>query len=263
MTINLSGPRAKIERAYEHRNALESELVPVLSGERHQIQLSAKLDPDTGNHVFRVASMPESFRRRVAVIVGDLVHNLRSALDQLAWQLVLDYSGRPTKRGEIKRIKFPIETDSQRLTRTHTFNKVSPSDQTLLDRAQPYNGLDDPKLHGLTILEELSNRDKHQTLNPSLVVTNRGGVPDTQTNVAGFDIFRFWFTGAGESLEIGTEVFQTRIVGTVDAEVEVAGHATPDIRLPQRPDFPLINGLDVVIGSTQQTVAAFAAAHGV
>src|SRR5215204_6186791 len=228
MTIDLSGPRAKIERAYEHRNALESELVPVLNGERHQSQLSAKLDPDTGFHVFRVASMPDSFQRRVAVIVGDLVHNLRSGLDQLAWQLVLDCSGRPTKPGEIKRIKFPIETDRERLARTYTFSKISPSDQALLDRAQPYNGLDDAELHGLTILEELSNRDKHRTLNPSLVITNRG-----------------------------------RVDGSVDAEVEVAGHATPDIRLPQRTDFPLVNGLDVVIGSTQQTVAAFAAAHGV
>src|SRR5215212_10273887 len=95
MAIDLSGAQAKIERAHEHRNALEGEIQPALWGERHSIYLSAKLDSDSRYHVLRVTVMPEKLLLRVAVALGDIVHNLRSCLDFLAWQLVLNHSGRP------------------------------------------------------------------------------------------------------------------------------------------------------------------------
>src|SRR5215210_790070 len=138
MAIDLSGVRAKIERAWEHRYALEAEVEPVITGEAHQIQMSAKLDPDSGYHVFRVSVMPDEWQRRVAVILGDITHNLRSALDQLAYQLVLNYYGRPPT-GELRRlVKFPIEQKRSSVTSSYAYSKVSPGDRADIEWAQPY-----------------------------------------------------------------------------------------------------------------------------
>lgn len=71
MSIDLSGVRAKIGRAREHRDALEAEIEPVFAEEHDAIKLSAKRDPDTGYHVFRVTAMPDAWLMRVAVILGD------------------------------------------------------------------------------------------------------------------------------------------------------------------------------------------------
>jgi hypothetical protein len=66
VTVDLSGPRAKVQRAYEHRDALEHEIAPVLNGERHQIESSAEFDPNTGYYIFRITKMPNEWRVREA-----------------------------------------------------------------------------------------------------------------------------------------------------------------------------------------------------
>lgn len=264
MTINLSGCRAKIERAHEHRNALEGEIEPVLNGEHHQIQSSAEFNLDTGYYLFRVAKLPNEWRLRVAVILGDLVHTLRSTLDQLAWQLVLSYSGRPRKPQEKTSIEFPIKYRRKGLRSTYAFSKIAPSDRTILDRAQPYNGPGNPKLHGLAIIRQLSNRDKHRVLNPVLVGTNDFTVVREDSTQVFFDVFSFDFEASrGKNLKIGTEVARCRLARRADDKMEVTGYSTPAIRLPQRSDVSLMDGVEVMVRTVEAILARFAVEHGV
>jgi hypothetical protein len=263
MTVNLDGPRAKIQRAKEHRDALKGEVDPVLNGERHQIQLSAKLDPETGYDVFRVRVMPDAWRLRVAVVLGDIVHSLRSALDQLAWQLVLSHSGRPRKPTHKTSIEFPIKYRRKALASTYTFSKIAPSDRTMLNNAQPYKGPGNPKLHGLAIIQQLSNRDKHRVLNPILVSTTNFTVRGTELEGSGFNIFSVEFTGVGKNLKIGAEVCRLVLPQPAKDKVDVAGYSTPDVRLPQRSDISLMDGVGVMIRTVEDIVTEFAAAHGV
>jgi hypothetical protein len=263
MTIDLEGARAKVKRAYEHRDALEQEVAPVLNGERNQIQLSAKLDPDMRHHLFEVATMPDVWRVRIAVLLGDVVHCLRSGLDQVAWQLVLDHSGRP-KRPDLKiQVEFPIKYRRKALRSTYTFGKIAGRDRTILDNAQPYKGPGNPKLHGLAIIQQLSNRDKHRLLSPILVSTTTFTLVGTELEGNEFSIFSVDFTGVGKNLKIGAEVFRCVLAPPVKDQVDVAGYSTPHIRLPQRADIPLMDGVDVMIRTVSDILGDFAAAHGV
>jgi hypothetical protein len=263
MTIDLSGSRAKIQRAHEHRNALEGEIEPVLNGERHQIRLSAQLDPHTGYHVFRVGAMPDEWRLRVAVVLGDIVHNLRSSLDQLAWQLVLNHSGRPATDQGARQVAFPIQTDSKKLASTYTYNKVSGSDRAIIESAQPYKGPDNPKLHGLAVLQRLSNRDKHRMLNPILVGTTNFTIRGGKLESTSFDVMTFDFRAQGRNLKIGAEVVRCVVFQPVEDKVDVAGYSAPNVRLPQRPSLSLMEGIDIMLAEIDSIMADFASEYSV
>ena len=59
MVIGLSGARAKLGRAKEHRDSLEAIIDPVLEGKANQIQLRAERDSKTSVYIVRVAAIPD------------------------------------------------------------------------------------------------------------------------------------------------------------------------------------------------------------
>jgi hypothetical protein len=101
---------------------------------------------------------------RIAVLCGDFVHNLRSALDHLSWALVVENGGTPRRDTQ-----FPVLDD--RLTAQGKIRPVtiaggiSPHAEVLLETVQPYQQVDDPTVHPLAALTDLWNIDKHRTLN--------------------------------------------------------------------------------------------------
>jgi hypothetical protein len=120
MAIDLRDSRAKIERAEEHSDSLKAIISPMESigtaDDAYLVQLSAKLDRQSGYHVFHVAAIPEVLRLGIGIISGDVVHNLRGALDYLFWQLYCNYIRVPRSPREAEQVQFPIEDTSQRLT---------------------------------------------------------------------------------------------------------------------------------------------------
>ena len=116
---------------------------------------------------------------RVSVYVGDIAHNCRSALDQLAWQLVINHSGRPKRVQQKIDVEFPVKYRLEALKSTYTFSKVSPADRAIIKDAQLYHCRYNPKLHPLPVIWQLSNRDKHRMFNPMLVSTEHITVMDT------------------------------------------------------------------------------------
>lgn len=98
---------------------------------------------------------------RLNTIIGELLHNLRSALDHLAWQLVLNAKGTPTDD-----TKFPIEaptTNPQGKQGTPgVAGDVSPKAKALIRSAQPYQWGARYREHPLWLLHKLWNIDKHR-----------------------------------------------------------------------------------------------------
>ena len=70
MAIDLSGCRAKVERAWDHHNALKAEILPVLDGENYPLEMYAELDPDSGYHIFRVKAIPSDWVLRMSIILA-------------------------------------------------------------------------------------------------------------------------------------------------------------------------------------------------
>lgn len=105
------------------------------------------------------------------VAIGEIVHNIRSSLDNLTWALSEAYSGAsppyPIPRGSPwRQVAFPICRDAHAWISSGKRNVqlVRPSLETHFERLQPYYGRKRPERHWLWMLQELWNSDKHRTV---------------------------------------------------------------------------------------------------
>lgn len=116
----------------------------------------AEEDPQAGERILRVRVRAQP-PLRWATIVGDVVHNLRSALDLLACQLVLVNGGT-----DITRTEFPIWDGPQKFE-SKGLRKVEGASQSAVDlikAIKPYQGGND----ALYRVAKLDNVDKHRLL---------------------------------------------------------------------------------------------------
>lgn len=165
--LDLSQSEAKITRALVHHEALKAEVARI-TDEREPYTISGELDHDTGwFHAFLTAT-DEIADHGLSTIVGDMIHNLRSALDYIVTALV-DASPNATL-GQSH--QFPIFDD-----RVTYKSKISDEYHAVpggwLDgvtvglqeiwNAQPFHrqAFED---HPLWIINRLSNADKHRML---------------------------------------------------------------------------------------------------
>lgn len=97
---------------------------------------------------------------RFGLICGDCLQCMRSCLDYLIWELVLAEGNKPTVLS-----MFPIEMTLQKykdaVTKRHRLDGMAESAIAIIDSLQPYH-LQDPKESPLSILDELTNINKHR-----------------------------------------------------------------------------------------------------
>lgn len=224
----------KIERAHEHGKSLQAEVDFALRPESKIIQLRADLDRQSGYHVYRVATVPEPWMRRVGLIIGDLVHNLRSGLDHLFWQLYCAHVGVPKDEREARRVQFPIEDKCEVLSekRGKRFSKIPDRQWAIIARVQPYEGPDMDTV-AIRMIRDLSNRDKHRVLVPVLLRSRNRLILHNPASVIAGARTPLDLTHAAKRLEVGAEVMRVVLADHADAEMEVAGYAVPHILFPQ------------------------------
>ncbi len=103
-------------------------------------------------------------------MLGDCVHNLRSALDHLICQLTLLDGGTAE---DCAQTQFPIASKSEaqfEQMADYRIPRLSKKHRGMVKRAQPYRAGDQAWKHPLAILADLSNADKHRLLNPMFSV---------------------------------------------------------------------------------------------
>lgn len=152
--------RIKVERAKKHLN----DLSPVAASLESTTVVMADLDANfPSQHNFStVPTLPVD----VMTVAGDVVHNLRTALDHLARQLVLVGMECapivPLTERELRRIEFPIaETiDKYESEKAGKIKGMLPEAIEAIDRLKPYKGGND----ALWRISELDNIDKHRSL---------------------------------------------------------------------------------------------------
>lgn len=160
MRPSLASTRTKIERAKEH-----FEYLKVLVGDfkqSHVQEVVFKYDDEATKYISDII-VPSDPPLRWAVIVGDIVHNLRSAFDHLAWQLEL-----LAKRVPDVDTKFPVHWDAIKFNNAvkggvpKRFPKRA---WAIIERLQPYLRGVRFYRHPLYRIHEMNRRDKHQLLN--------------------------------------------------------------------------------------------------
>jgi hypothetical protein len=152
----------KIERARVHQADLSSRLAEILGDDKQRFILDDESDPDTGRYPVRLFGVPANVPAW-RTIIGDCLFNLRSALDHLAWQLVILDGHKPNRD-----TSFPIR---------RTPNAAKPllipevGRQDILDpveAVQPYADTGKPPdpavLKPLWALHRLNINDKHRLL---------------------------------------------------------------------------------------------------
>jgi hypothetical protein len=85
---------SKVNRANRHIEELHRSIRRFIDTSPYKIR--RKLDPRTGEAVYYLAEAP-AVPDEMALIAGDVLQNLRSTLDHLAWELVETNGGKPTR----------------------------------------------------------------------------------------------------------------------------------------------------------------------
>jgi hypothetical protein len=112
-----------------------------------------------------------------SLILGDIAHNLRSALDHLAWALVTRGKTPPSslKKNQAHDVGFSISRTRAAFNNSLTATLpgrtklpgVHPSDVALVRRFQPYHrSARNQWRHGLVLLQTFNNDDKHRAVKP-------------------------------------------------------------------------------------------------
>ena len=225
----LAGAQEKLRRAAAHLNALEAESNAFLVTNPCTISIEPHVE---GGYHRLVAHLPaEAFPLSLSGILGDYVHNVRSALDHVVWQLV----GAVNPRAQSRKTCFPIYTDPDDFERWVTKKRaagqasallgVDDQAYTLIERIQPFQPDDtgEPRAsaHALKVLADLSNTDKHKMLIPTGV-----DLPKEPPKIGGVGFEHFTMTWHPGPVEDGAEVGRLRVFGSVDggAHVKVKGN---------------------------------------
>ena len=165
MAGELDEARAKLGHAREHAARL-SEAVLALQGPDGQqpITWTTTFNADENCFDVSIASVREP-PRRLGLILGDAVQNLRSALDHVAWRLA-EQGG----RGAIprSRARFPIVNSPAAFERAEAEEALGQIDEThleMIERLQPYRQVfTSDVMHPLAALRAMSNRDRYRVL---------------------------------------------------------------------------------------------------
>lgn len=176
MEPTLRGVERKLYRAYEHHATLRDESPTIINGNRVRHYTVAQAHPDGRGYNFYLPPVQPLDADRWSLVLGDFLFNLRSALDQLVYQLhVLKYGG-GTLPNEVEKLSaFPIRSkaplDSKRNPLTTdkwgTIKQLPEPQRAMVERFQPYIRRNDSLVSrrgALLMLDTLNNVDKHRRL---------------------------------------------------------------------------------------------------
>lgn len=163
----LTGPRLKIERANRHIDELR-QLTEPLAPSLYEITITEagasaiEVRPTFYHLTYRPKQpIPET----LAIIVGDAIHNLRSALDHLAGGIIRTLATPPSFKPY-----FPIHPDRKNLEADASLAAIEQAlpgaKKLLLEKIRPASGPHET----LWRFNDLSNLDKHNLIIPTVTV---------------------------------------------------------------------------------------------
>lgn len=229
----LHGAYLKIARATKHLDDLEAALNTWFD-EGKGYGSTVEDEPD-GWQLFRhktLKDLPLDF----GVLVGDVAHNARSALDHLAWELVELNGGNPgrhtgfpifTSHQKWKaQVEDPYFTPNKVKRRTSPLKGVSRDVYNDIEKLQPYHRKDgfSPERQRLAELAWTNNADKHRTLHVANGVLSDDEIQIVFKNphqILGVE--REVLVQPGQLLEDGLELIRVRVTWHPDADDKTDG----------------------------------------
>jgi hypothetical protein len=164
--MGLDDIRVKLDRAKEHLDALNADLQQFATEEPHPLHV---VIPDRAYTVQDVVWMRDP-PARWGALVGDCVHNLRSALDHIVWALsggnryAPQHAEFPIFENPFKFFERTKKGEPARGSGIWKIAGVVPDEaRAIIEGLQPFNR-PQPERHPLWIIHELDRFDKHRAL---------------------------------------------------------------------------------------------------
>jgi hypothetical protein len=161
----------KFDRAQEHLRDLKDEIGRYTDSHPYVAERipPSKKDQGIWQYVLRVTEQPNP---RIAILTGDVVHNLRTSLDHLYVALTGDkgrdfpiYDKDPWERGADGRLLPNRLEDRERFMAS--IKRAKPRAKTIIKELQPYRVGPKWYNHSLSTIRRLDNADKHRNLIPT------------------------------------------------------------------------------------------------
>jgi len=210
-----SSYRLKVARAKQLIDELQEAVSTFFAGKPFSVYIED--DAGTGLRLWKV-KVREEIPVMWSAVVGDVVHNLRSALDLLAVQIVRHCE--PTRK-KFAEVQFPIASDENWFEKglERRMGRISPDAKKVIREMKPYKG-GNSRFYELS---EINNIDKHRA-----VILVGGAQSSFGMAWELFDVY--------ENREIGTGIVKS--ISTVPRPPKVF-HI--DSELSQR-KFPIVDG---------------------
>jgi len=181
----LDGPRRKLDRAAEHIQTLNDAVRRFYDSE--PLHRSGQFNAEQTAYIYRFEV--DAIPIYIGIVASDVLHNLRSALDHITWQLAL-ITAHAENRVPYRLTAFPIFLKDDDLARREIKRLLQdvPNDaRDIIESLQPYNTPQSfrPEVNGLWLLHQLSNADKHQVITigaAMLEIAFRAGMSEDWSN---------------------------------------------------------------------------------
>ncbi|MDT3740876.1 MAG: hypothetical protein RO257_15410 [Candidatus Kapabacteria bacterium] len=164
----LLASKAKVERAIFNINYLESEFKNY--NESKPYELKNELDPST-NDIILVYYPLQPIPTNWSVIIGEIIFNLRSALDIAVFEMTVNENGSNLKGTEFpifedRNIFYEVKKDGQYTNRSGIYKIRGLNDKSkqIIESIQPFNILNNEETSILSLLHEMNITDKHKQL---------------------------------------------------------------------------------------------------
>lgn len=162
---------AKFARALEHFEAYNLAAAAFVESVEHNVMI--KVNPGTGARWIVMWESDQYPPLRLATIVGDVLFNLRSALDNLVCGLARSVDTFTACR----KLEFPICTTPDlfdvAVNRRKRLTGLPDHAVRAIEAVQPFQTPSTVEIHPLWLLHELNNLDKHQSVHISIGATQR------------------------------------------------------------------------------------------
>jgi hypothetical protein len=168
VTQLLKNSRTKIARAREQLEGLQAEFQRFSDSKPYTVRQEHDLETEEFILVYYPsARIPDTW----TVIIGEVFHNLRSALDQAIYELTIRENGSPLEKTE-----FPVFDDPRKFAATkrngdpapasgaYRIRGLSQKTRDIIEQMQPYHFRQPDNVSFLDILHEMSIVDKHREI---------------------------------------------------------------------------------------------------
>jgi len=221
----------KVERAIEHLKTLD-EAAERFGKEHGDPGVRVTIEPNSQGTrcLVKVEETPVYPEVEWGIMMGDAVHCLRSALDQLVSSLCTEAPSRRTTFPIWGREKdWIIEAPGQIWSLPSKYVAI-------VKEAQPYHRGDQAHSHPLAVLHELWNLDKHRAIPSTALVPTRVEIAVDEERSYGLASWTKFKTHPGRPLVKGTVLADCGFTLTspdADAKMEVNTHMSVDVGFGQ------------------------------